>query len=209
MANPKTKGSWNEDCKIETFLSKKFSCYIYFWNTKVLRYDGSCQRSLVATRITKKTFPVGINSTCIPEKGTSLKLYKICISDCMHVFVCVVGIIKSWWINHSIPSGIHDFYMPQRTSGYDAMKQKLILNTYSGSFNPKTLGHCKPKEFLNIPKTILGEFSIPKLWDSLQTQKFQSSPKSFWMGWVGGGEGGWRRKFEIHMMSSLVNSRAV
>ena len=30
MANPKTKGSWNEDCKIETFLSKKFSCYIYF-----------------------------------------------------------------------------------------------------------------------------------------------------------------------------------
>jgi len=77
--------------------------------------------------------------------------------------------------------------MPQRTSGYDAMKQKLILNTYSGSFNPKTLGHCKPKEFLNIPKTILGEFSIPKLWDSLQTQKFQSSPKSFWMGWVGGG----------------------
>ena len=24
-------------------------------------------------------------------------------------------------------------------------------------------------------------------WDSLQTQKFQSSPKSFWMGWVGGG----------------------
>ena len=85
----------------------------------------------------------------------------------MHVFVCVVGIVNSWWSPKecSTPKLCEH---PQNNFGWIFNPQGSFEhpqnNLVRWIFNPQTLGHCKPQKMSNIPQIIFGWVGLGGGW---------------------------------------------